>query len=600
MTPTAVLDTAALNRLWTIVGRFGWKSWIGLAGLGAISGLVEAVGASLVLLLIALAISPAQVESWPLVAEIGDTPEQRILIFCSVVAVFFALRFLLLLGQAFAQNRIVNNMAVKLSEGLLKRYLAITYADYQTRNSAEMIRNVTDSVDVVTRIVLLSVVQLTSELLIVLGVCVVLMVAAPLPTLAVGGILMISVVAILALTRSRLARLGKTQQSSYRDALQSLQQTFQNFREIRLLGKEDFFLRDFVLHRSEHAHAYDMQATLQTLPRLVLELLFALVLVAFLAIRREEGGALREVIPLVGLFGYTLLRVMPALNRVMFHLNNIQWGSAAIGSVFDGLRHEPDGAPIQKVDALHLGSGIELRDVSFTYPGIAEPALKNVSLRIAPGEFVGVAGPTGAGKSTLADVIMGLLPPTDGAILVDGRPLESEPREWFSSLGVVPQESYLVDDSIRRNVALGENDDEVDPVRLTRALEVAQLSDFVETLPDGLDSVVGERGTKLSGGQRQRIAIARAVYREPEVLIFDEGTSALDNITEAAMMRALTALRGKTTLIVIAHRLTTIRECDRLMILESGSVTDTGSFDTLAERNDLLRQMLLHRTSRSD
>jgi ATP-binding cassette subfamily C protein len=238
-----------------------------------------------------------------------------------------------------------------------------------------------------------------------------------------------------------------------------------------------------------------------------------------------------------------------------------------------------------------LRYGIALENVSYTYPGAPLPALCDVSMTIRRGESVGFVGPTGAGKSTLVDVVIGLLPPSTGRVAIDGVELTAErARAWRRRLGYVPQSIFLLDDTIRRNVALGIPAAEIDEAKVRQAVQLAQLGDFVAGLPEGLDTTVGERGVRLSGGERQRIGIARALYHDPDVLVFDEATSALDGVTETAIASAIRALEGRKTVLMIAHRLTTVRNCDRIALIVSGRLADCGTFDELlAAREDFRR-----------
>jgi ATP-binding cassette subfamily C protein len=298
-------------------------------------------------------------------------------------------------------------------------------------------------------------------------------------------------------------------------------------------------------------------------------------------------------IAVLGLFAYAALRMLPIVNRITANINKIRFSSGALDNVRDDLdlvRASAEG-PAVGAPRGRLESAIELRDVDFTYEAAGTPALRNVDLVIKRGEKLGIAGQTGSGKTTLLDLILGLLSPTSGEVLVDGDPVEARLPGWLSTIGMVPQSVFLIDDTIRRNVAFGIQDRAIDDGRVSEALKLAQLSAFVDALPDGAESVVGERGTRLSGGQRQRIAIARALYSDPSVLILDEGTSALDNTTEAELMEALEDASRDRTVIIVAHRLSTVRQTDRIVFLDDGKIVDIGRFDELLERNAAFRRL---------
>ena len=275
------------------------------------------------------------------------------------------------------------------------------------------------------------------------------------------------------------------------------------------------------------------------------------------------------------------------------YVSELRYSRAWIDDLRNDLAALPPAAPAPGGDEpIRFTRAVALEGVSYTYAGEPEPVLLDVDLAIARGESIGIVGPSGAGKSTLVDLLLGLLAPTTGRITVDGRDIAGALRSWQRHLGYVAQEPFVLDDTIRRNVAFGVADGEIDERRVTAALRLAQLGDFVAGLPAGLDTMLGERGTRLSGGQRQRVAIARALYDEPEVLVFDEATSALDTPTERELIAALEALRGVKTLIVIAHRLTTVRHCDRLAVLRDGRLAAVGPYDELLARDAGFRAMV--------
>jgi ATP-binding cassette subfamily C protein len=279
----------------------------------------------------------------------------------------------------------------------------------------------------------------------------------------------------------------------------------------------------------------------------------------------------------------------------MIHVGQLRYSRAWIRDLRDDLAALPAALPAPvaagEAEPIRFGRAVALERVSYAYAGGGEAALTDVTLTIERGESIGIVGPSGAGKSTLVDLLLGLLEPTAGRITVDGRDIASALPSWQRHIGYVPQDPFLLDDTVRRNVAFGIADADVDDRRVTAALRRAQLDDFVAGLRDGLDTLLGERGTRLSGGQRQRVAIARALYHDPEVLVFDEATSALDTVTERDLIDSLEALRGVKTLVVIAHRLTTVRRCDRLALLRDGRLAAVGSYDELLARDAGFRAM---------
>jgi ATP-binding cassette, subfamily B, bacterial PglK len=285
------------------------------------------------------------------------------------------------------------------------------------------------------------------------------------------------------------------------------------------------------------------------------------------------------------------LRTLPSLQKIVGGLNNIRFAGPAMDHVHRDMRLIDEiERPTDHVEVT-FDETLALEHVSFVYPQTDHPAIADVDVTIRPGEVVGICGPTGGGKTTLTDLIAGILPPTHGRVAVDGTDIQDAIPSWFTKLGVVPQMVFLTDDTLARNIALGVPDEEIDEEALWEAVRLAQLEDFVASLPDGLDSDVGERGVRVSGGQRQRVAIARALYRRPEVLIFDEGTSALDSATEAVLMSSLERLRGTHTILLVAHRLATVRNCDTILYLDQGRVAGAGTFDELCEASPGFRAL---------
>ena len=296
-----------------------------------------------------------------------------------------------------------------------------------------------------------------------------------------------------------------------------------------------------------------------------------------------SGQELTGILPVLGLFGAAAFRLLPAVNRSIMSAQTINLNRPLVDVVAADLGLIISTATT-KSDQSHLASSISVKDLSFSYENASAQALTGVSVEIFRGEAVGLVGSSGSGKSTLVDVLLGLLKPTTGRVFVDGTDIHNNLRWWQDQIGYVPQSIFLTDDTLRRNVAFGLPKDEIDEVAIEAAIRSAQLEDFVASLPDGLDTIVGERGVRLSGGQRQRIGIARALYNNPDVLVLDEATSSLDTETEHGVMQAVQALQGEKTVIIVAHRLSTVEYCDRLYRLENARIVDEGTFSEVTSR----------------
>jgi ABC-type multidrug transport system fused ATPase/permease subunit len=294
-----------------------------------------------------------------------------------------------------------------------------------------------------------------------------------------------------------------------------------------------------------------------------------------------QNRALEAVLPTLGLFAAAAFRLMPSVNRVLGAVQSLRYGMPVIDTLCAEFKLAVPEIAVTQRSVTPFRATLELNQITYAYPAVAEPALKDISLAIQRGESVGFIGASGAGKSTLVDILLGLLAPDTGEVRVDGNDIQKNLRNWQDQIGYVPQSIFLTDDTLRRNVAFGLPNEQINDAAVHRAIRAAQLEEFVDSLPDGLETFVGERGIRLSGGQRQRIGIARAIYHDPAVLVLDEATSSLDTETERGVMQAITALQGSKTILIIAHRLSTVEHCNRLYRLQDGRVVEEGTPNTM-------------------
>ncbi|MGH9033034.1 MAG: ABC transporter ATP-binding protein [Acidimicrobiia bacterium] len=590
-----MLDT--IKRAISLIDRGDRAVWVVVVLLAVLVSGVEALGALLIFFVVRVVTSPDAAFDVPIVGDlrerfpgVDDATLFRYL--ALVIGGFFLLRAVVMLGQVYVQYRLTYRTAVSISDRLLHGYLRMPYAWHLRRNSAEMMRTAYSAVNEVVNQVLAPMVMLLSQALVIVALAVVLLIAAPLATLLVlvtlGGL----VIVILRVVQPRLLALGELNQAMSKRSLQSLQQSLHGVREVKLFGREDYFRAQFERAQAQMGRTQYLRQTLTETPRITVETVVIGLLLVFLVTSGVGSSATDDSLALLGLFAYAALRVMPTVNRMVTYLNQLRFGAAAARIVSDDVAMLDAHAAGQReptVDQLELTNEIAAQRVSFRYEGAGRNALTEVDLRIRRGESVGLVGSTGGGKTTLVDVLLGLLEPTSGRVCVDGVDIADNLPAWHATLGVVPQAQFLLDDTLRRNIAFGLADEEIDEDALDEAVGLAQLGEFVRSLPEGLETVVGERGVRVSGGQRQRVSIARALYRRPAVLAFDEGTSALDNRTEADLIRALDSLRGERTMIIVAHRLTTVRGCDRIVVLEGGRIVDTGTYEELTARSPSFR-----------
>jgi ATP-binding cassette subfamily C protein len=374
--------------------------------------------------------------------------------------------------------------------------------------------------------------------------------------------------------------------------LAQLQQSLDAVKQIVVSGRQDHFVGRYAREREALERLKLRRALGSTALRLGVETVFICSMLLAVVMLTAAGRTGQDAVSVLSLFAYAGFRVVPSANRIILNFNLLRFGAPYVSALVDDWRNVRVDTGTAAAAIAPLSQTIECRNISYTYHGAESAAIDNVSFSIPFGTSIGLVGPTGAGKSTIVDLLIGLLVPTAGQVLVDGVDIARARGSWRSQIGYVPQTVMLVDDTLQRNIAFGLDDAQIDRTRLDRAVAGAQLDAVVASLPGGLDAQLGERAIRLSGGERQRIAIARALYDEPAVLVFDEATSALDAQTEREIAGAIDRARGQRTVIVIAHRLTTVRGCDRILVLDRGRLVAVGSYDELMQRSDVFRALV--------
>ncbi len=407
---------------------------------------------------------------------------------------------------------------------------------------------------------------------------------------------------IFILLRPRLRKLGAIRLKSNRTRFRLSGEAFSGIKDLKITGREGDYLTRFDAAALQMARASILARVLSNVPQYLLQAVaFSGILLLCLLLLSPQGLAsgqgLADLIPLLGVFAFAGQRLMPEMAKVYGSLAALQTGMHAVQAVHEDMIMAPPAAQDNTTDVssqtLPMQRGVALEQVSFRYPNAERPGLEEINLEIRPGEKIAIVGGTGAGKTTLADIILGLLEPMTGRILVDGKAITAEThRAWQRMIGYVPQDIFLIDASVAQNIAFGIPPGQIDHDAVQRAARIAQIDTLVrEELPQGYETLIGERGVRLSGGQRQRLGIARALYHNPTLIVFDEATSALDNLTEAEVMEAIEALPGDKTVVMIAHRLSTVRKCDRIVVMEKGRISGIGSWGELMAENVHFRQM---------
>jgi ABC-type multidrug transport system fused ATPase/permease subunit len=468
------------------------------------------------------------------------------------------------------QMRFVYRVQASLSRRLFVGYLYKPWTFHLQRNSAELVRNVVNATNELTMTGLVAVLLLVTEGLVLLGISLLLLYVEPVGALVAAAFLALFGYTFNRATRRGIRRAGDARQVHEEARIRQMQQSLGGAKELKLLGREESAVAQYTIDNEASAKIGQYQATLQALPKLWLELLAVLGLVVLVITLVLQGKPLDGLVPILGMFAAAAFRLIPSLNRILGSLQYLRFSIPVIDTLHAEL-HEPVQAPRPAAgEARPLRGEVRLDSVTVRYPEAATPAISKVDFAIAKGTTVGFIGGSGAGKSTLVDALLGLLPLEQGSIRADGEDIHADLRRWQDRIGYVPQAMFLTDDSIRRNIAFGLPDERIDDAAVQRALLAAQLDGFVQQLPEGIETVVGERGVRLSGGQRQRIAIARALYHNPEILVLDEATSSLDAETESGVMQAINALHGSKTILIVTHRSNTLAYCDRVIRIEGG------------------------------
>jgi ABC-type bacteriocin/lantibiotic exporter with double-glycine peptidase domain len=566
--------------------------WLGVLVLSSLAAaILESSGLGLLFLLFKIVVSPEILDENARLAALRDflgatTPKSFVIVFCGLLFVLFLVKSALLVFNARLRPQTEWRIRRRLSVMILDRYLRRPYVEIARRNSSDLITNIITNVGQVA-FSTIGLADLLGESLLVLAINATLLYLQPILTLAAIGVFALASLAYAQLVRQRSRRWGQQALEAQTRIFAATTEPIVGIKQVKTSGIEAFFLAAFRSAYEDLGKVSRRSTFLAQSLRPVLELLITAVLLGAILALLLSGRPLTEIVPVIALFGAAAYRLLPSvvrINQVLQSLHFARSGIAAVHTDLAEVLHAPPPAlPPLAAARARLAREIRLEHVTFRYPGTERDTLTDVSLVIPRGESVGIVGSSGAGKTTLVDIVLNILSPDSGIVLLDGAPLD--PRQVPLLFSYVPQDSFLINDTLRRNIALGEAEAAIDDSRLAQAIVGASLNGFVDSLPGGVDTLVGERGVRLSGGQRQRIAIARAIYRNSDVLVLDESTSALDSLTEAAVAEAIQKLRGARTLIIIAHRLSTVRNCSRLFFLQGGRVVDEGSFSELKQRN---------------
>lgn len=509
----------------------------------------------------------------PILEALGN-PSQMELVIGSILLLVgvYLVKALFLAFLAWRQAKFTFvGVQAHLSKRLFRTYLFQSYTFHMQRNSAQLIRNATTEVNMFTTAITQSL-NIAAETLVIIGISLMLVVIEP-----VGSVIVLLVFVCVAWgfhrsTSSFATRWGFRRQHHDGQLIQHLQQGLGGIKEVKLYGREQDFLSKYHDNMSQVANACRFMNALQQMPRLCLEMLAVTGLAVLVLVMLKQGQDMESIVPVVGLFSASAFRLMPSANRIVSAIQSLRFNVPAVKTLYEELQNASSSRMQNAKKKLLLQHDINLSKINFTYPNAQQPAVKEVSLQIIKGETIGLVGASGSGKSTLVNIILGLITPSSGHVLIDSQDIQPCLRAWQNKIGYVPQFIFLTDDTMKRNIAFGIADEQISDTAVQRAIKAAQLMPFVNSLPEGLNTKVGERGVRLSGGQLQRIGIARAFYHDPQVIVLDEATSSLDYKTEQEVMKAIEAFRGRKTTLIISHRMRTLRCCDRIYHMKQGAI----------------------------
>ncbi len=540
---------------------------------------LETAGTSLLIPFITIAMEPDSVFQNEYLKYFYDlmhlTSVNGFLVMLSIVlSAVFVLKNIYLYFMYYVQYRFIYNGQFNTSRSLFKDYVRRPYEFYLDASTPVVMRHIMSDVNGSYNL-LLTFLQLFTELFIFAALLVLALVYSPAMTLVMCAVLGIILLANKMILGPILRRFGHEVQTNSALTTKWIMQAVNGMKETKVLNKERYFVEQYEKSADKLNTIQKRQNSMQNIPRLMIETVCMCGILLVMAVFLSIGNNLNEMITQLGVLAVVAIKLMPSANKLSTYINNIAYYEPSLTAVEDIIirSHQKDvDTDIlflkKEIEPMDFSKEVKLENITYRYPNTEVNILENASVSIPIGKSIGFIGPSGAGKSTTVDILLGLLESQKGKVTVDGIDIRTNLPGWYARIGYVPQMIFMLDDTIRNNVAYGVDEKDIDEEQVWYALREAQMDEFVRGLPDGLDTSIGERGVRISGGQRQRLGIARALYTEPEIMIFDEATSALDNDTESAIMEAIERLHGKKTLVIIAHRLTTIEKCDAVYRVE--------------------------------
>ena len=570
--------------------KFRRDFWI-LIFLTLISVILEAIGVSIIVPLIALFNSKSDSFLYSKIRDFfyqfNDNLNriQVIEIALILVLLFFLLKNIFLVFCIWLQNTFSNNFINYVTNRLFQTYITQPYIFHLDNNSSVLIKNVVGEVEALRDIVV-NAITFISEIFVISSIVFLLIYFEPTGSIAIFSLVVCIVYIFSKFTKKHVTQWGKAKSIYLGLLTKNVMEALGGIKDIIILGREGKFLNEFKNNYTLYSNSNRKNVTLSSLPRLFLEFLsiFSLTLMSLILILQNKSSD--SIIPILSLFAFSAFRLMPSINKVFNAVQHIRFCLPSVPIISNTLKLDFHTLLNGSGEKFEFSSVIEIKNISFYYSSKNNISLNNISFEIKKNSTIGIIGESGSGKSTLVDILLGLLTPQNGEIIVDGENIHQSMhklRSWQNNIGYVPQQIYLTDDTIRNNIALGISDNDIDYGQIENVVRACQLEEYIQGLSKGLDTIVGERGARLSGGQRQRIGIARALYSEPSILVFDEATSSLDIETEKSIITLMKSMTNKTV-IIVAHRLSTIEHCDLVIRLQNGNITDIGSYNQVVNK----------------
>ncbi|MGR3433971.1 MAG: ABC transporter ATP-binding protein [Shimia sp.] len=596
-----------LPRAWSLLEPRARVRALGLAALSCLVAVFEAVGVSSVLPFFTVLSSPETLQTDPRLVRLRealgiDDPLRMMVVLGVAAAVLQVVVGAVRAAGTYAQTRFSTGRYHAISARLLGGYLHAPYAFFLNRHAADLSKGVLSEVELLSSSVYLPLLQILAHGLTVVLILTLILVVDAGPVLAAGLVIGGAYALIFVVARARLTRLGADRVAVNQERFTAAGEALSGVKAVKVADRETAYLARFDTVAARYSDIVARTILWGKLPKFAVEALVMgglLLMTALLIAARSgpDGSAdLADIVPTLALLAFAGYRLLPSVHGLYEAFSRLRVGAAALERLGPDLDALPEIAPSDRGGPapapLPLAEGLRIEGLGYTYPGASRPSLDDVAFALPAGGSLGIVGTTGAGKTTLVDLLLGLLSPDRGGIRIDGTPLVPAllPR-WRRTIGYVPQDVFLMDASVAANIALGVPEEARDMARVRTCARMANLEALIDEMAQGFETPVGDRGLRLSGGQRQRIGIARALYHDPALLVLDEATSALDTVTEAEVMAAIEALQGTKTMVVVAHRLSTVRRCDRILVLDRGRIAGLDGYDALVATNPIFRRL---------